>query len=110
MRAKLFAAVLSLSLLSNVGLSANPQDIKSVKSVKSAYQAVNNKINLNIASVNELTNSFKGIGLKRAQNIVNYRREHGNFKDISEIANVKGIGQNFVAKNSVELNNTFSVK
>lgn len=107
MKAKLFAAVLSFTLLSNTCLAANVADIKPVKSIS---QTINQKINLNTASVTELTNSFKGIGVKRAQNIVNYRTEHGNFKDVTEIANVKGIGKNFVAKNSIELKNTFSTE
>ena len=68
------------------------------------------KINLNTANIEELTNSFKGIGEKRASNIVNYRKTHGNFKSINDLANVKGFGNKFIEKNLSQLQNNFSTE
>ncbi len=48
-------------------------------------------ININTATVSEL-DELPGIGLKRAQQIVDYRENVGNFKTISDIKNVEGIG------------------
>ena len=107
MKAKLFAVVLSLSFLSNYCIAAN---VPETKSTKPSQQIINKKININTANSDELSNSFKGIGQKRAENIVQYRKDHGNYKAVSDLANVKGIGQNFVERNMDELNATFSVE
>lgn len=49
------------------------------------------KININTASVEELS-SIKGIGTKKAEAIVKYRKSHGKFKNYDDLENVKGIG------------------
>ncbi len=49
------------------------------------------KININTADVSELT-TITGIGETRAKAIVDYRTEHGSFKDTKDITNVSGIG------------------
>ena len=56
------------------------------------------KINLNTATIFELT-SLKGIGEKKAELIIKYRKENGNFKTIGEIQNVKGIGEKIFQQN-----------
>lgn len=48
-------------------------------------------ININYASY-ELLVSVNGIGAKTAQNIIDYRREHGPFRSIENIKDVSGIG------------------
>ncbi len=48
-------------------------------------------ININTATIEELQ-TLPGIGATRAQDIVNYRLEHGPFQTIEEIRNVSGIG------------------
>lgn len=103
MRAKLFACVFSMSVLSNIAFSANPIDTK-----PTPPKIATTKINLNTASVAELTNSFKGIGERRAKNIVSYRTEHGKYKDISDLAKVKGLGATFVNKNIAQLQAKFT--
>ncbi|PIV36041.1 MAG: competence protein ComEA [Lysobacterales bacterium CG02_land_8_20_14_3_00_62_12] len=55
-------------------------------------------INLNSASVEQLV-ELNGIGPAKAQAIVAYRQEHGPFKSIEQLANVKGIGLKLVEKN-----------
>jgi len=50
------------------------------------------KININKASIEELA-TLKKIGPKIAERIVQYREEHGDFKKIDDITNVKGVGE-----------------
>ena len=49
------------------------------------------KVNINTANQSEL-DSLPGIGPSIAQKIIDYREENGNFKNIEELQNVKGIG------------------
>jgi competence protein ComEA len=48
-------------------------------------------ININTATQAELE-ALPEIGPKTAENIINYRNEHGPFQSIDEIDNVDGIG------------------
>ena len=48
-------------------------------------------VNINTASKEELT-SLKGVGDKRAQEIINYRKKNGDFKSVDDLEKVPGIG------------------
>ena len=52
---------------------------------------------INTASVDELV-KIKGIGKKKAENIVAFRKENGKFKSLDELTKVKGIGSKIVQK------------
>jgi len=49
-------------------------------------------VNVNAASAEELSESLKGVGMSKAEAIVKYRNENGQFKHVDELVNVKGIG------------------
>lgn len=55
------------------------------------------KININTASLDELM-TLSGIGKSKAQSIIDYRTNNGNFLDIKDIMNVKGIGNGVYEK------------
>lgn len=55
-------------------------------------------VNINTATAEQLM-QIKGIGEKKAQAIIEYRKSHGPFKKIEELELVKGIGEHFVAQN-----------
>jgi competence protein ComEA len=64
-----------------------------------AIQAENaGKINLNKATVEELS-QLKGIGMKYAERIVQYRDKNGPFKNVEDLLNVQGIGPKTLEKN-----------
>ncbi|RXJ74708.1 DNA uptake protein [Veronia nyctiphanis] len=56
-------------------------------------------VNINTADVDELDKILLGIGVKKAQAIVDYRNEFGPFLSIEDITNVKGIGESTLDKN-----------
>ena len=56
------------------------------------------KINLNKATAAELS-QLKGIGMKYAERIVEYRDKNGPFKNIEDLLNVQGIGPKTLEKN-----------
>ena len=58
-------------------------------------------VDINSASVKELS-SLKGVGTKKAEVIVAYRKAHC-FKNVDEIVKVKGIGEKFLQKNKKNL-------
>jgi len=49
-------------------------------------------VNINTASAEQLAAALKGVGLSKAEAIINYREANGAFKHIDELVNVKGIG------------------
>jgi competence protein ComEA len=48
-------------------------------------------VNINTATKEELT-TLKGIGDKRAQEIIDYRKKNGDFKSVDDLEKVPGIG------------------
>ena len=63
-------------------------------------EVVNNnsgKVNINSDDVNELTR-LSGIGQKKAMDIIEYRKNNGDFTNIEDIKNVKGIGDAIYSK------------
>lgn len=63
-------------------------------------QIPTNPVNLNTATEAELITALKGTGIGKAKvaNIIAYRDEHGGFKSIDELTQVKGIGQKTLEK------------
>ena len=56
-------------------------------------------VNINSADAETMSRELKGIGMKRAEAIVEYRRKFGPFKSADELALVKGIGPSAIQKN-----------
>lgn len=57
-------------------------------------------VNVNQADAEAISVSLKSIGLVKAQAIVDYREQHGAFKSLAELTNVKGIGIRTVEMNA----------
>jgi competence protein ComEA len=57
------------------------------------------KVNINTADAKTLATALEGVGESRAEAIVQYRTEHGPFKSLEALADVKGIGQSVVKAN-----------
>ena len=60
-------------------------------------------VNINSADAATLARELKGVGLTRAQAIVEYRTKHGPFRSADELALVKGIGPKAIENNRANI-------
>ena len=56
-------------------------------------------VNINTASAEEIADALNGIGMSKAQAIVEYREAYGAFSRADEIVFVRGIGESTFEKN-----------
>lgn len=68
------------------------------------------KLNINRATAKEIAKHVKGIGIRRAQNIVKFRKENGDFKKLEDLMFVRGISKRFVDSNLSVLQQTLTLK
>ena len=105
-----FQRVISISLLSFIvcgfsasGFSATEQTAKSVAAtatkVVQAKAAIEQTININTATAEMISGHLKGIGLKKAQAIIEWRKTNGKFISAEQLTEVKGIGEKTVLAN-----------
>jgi len=55
-------------------------------------------VNINKADAAAMQHYLAGIGEKKAKSIVKYRKDNGDFKEIEDIMEVKGIGEGIFKK------------
>jgi len=67
------------------------------------------KVNINTANKTELQ-KLKRIGPKKAERIIQYRLEHGDFKRIQDLTKVKGIGKKTVENLKDDIEITTKIK
>ncbi len=61
------------------------------------------EVNVNTADAQSIAGSLNGIGLKKAEAIVAWRAEHGDFTDLSSLESVKGVGPKTIEKNKANI-------
>jgi len=94
----IFSTIVFLSSNSAFAEQPNTQKI----SVEAAAKQTIHTISINKADAKSLT-LLKGIGVKTAKAIIDYRSAHGDFKSIGELLKVKGVGLKVLAKNEERL-------
>lgn len=74
-----------------IGRNMNRSSITVVEATSGSSGSTSGKININSASVEELT-LLPGIGTSLAKRIVEYRTTVGRFRTVTDLCNVQGIG------------------
>jgi competence protein ComEA len=85
MKSRIVAAAVALAFALLVGTA------------DAAKPAPAGKVNINTASVQQLT-TLPGVGEKLAARIVDYRQKNGGFKSASDLMNVQGVGEKNFAR------------
>ncbi len=60
-------------------------------------------VDINSASAQALAEVINGVGLKRAEAIVEYREKNGGFRSVDDLTQVQGIGERIVEKSRDKL-------
>ncbi len=60
-------------------------------------------VNINTADAVEIADALNGIGMSKAQAIVDYREAYGMFNRADEIVFVRGIGESTYEKNKSDI-------
>lgn len=68
-----------------------------------SFKTLATPVNINSADAKTIADSLNGIGLKKAQAIVDYRTKNGNFASIDDLSKVSGIGAKTIEKNKADI-------
>ena len=88
-----FAAALMAVLLMSLADMAVADDLSDELGMETIT------VNVNEADAETMAGVLTGIGVRRAQAIVDYREQYGRFYSAEELTAVKGIGQATIEKN-----------
>ncbi|MGE9551841.1 helix-hairpin-helix domain-containing protein [Erwinia amylovora] len=87
----------SLSAGGQVSVQADQNS--SPRSQAASQVAANGQVSINQATAEELAAALNGVGLKKAQAIVSYREEYGDFTQVDQLKEVPGLGNALVERN-----------
>ncbi|MCW8888137.1 MAG: helix-hairpin-helix domain-containing protein, partial [Gammaproteobacteria bacterium] len=60
-------------------------------------------VNINTADAKLIATSLRGVGIVRAEEIVKYRSEYGDFQTLNDLRKVRGVGHRIVEKNRQDI-------
>jgi competence protein ComEA len=60
-------------------------------------------VNINTDDAKTISKSLKGVGPKKADEIIKYRADKGDFKTVDDLKKVPGIGEKTVEKNRADI-------
>jgi len=94
LKALICALLTSILLFTTNVFSAEPKVAANV--------VMQQNVHLNKSTIDDLI-TLKGIGHKKAQAILAYRKQIGGFKSVSELIKVKGVGEKILIDNKERL-------
>jgi competence protein ComEA len=85
--------------LKNAMLAMSLAVSASLFAMQTAAVQTGQPVNINTADAQAIAENLNGIGIKKAEAIIEYRKAHGPFKTLDDLKEVKGIGDATVANN-----------
>ncbi len=85
-----------LLLASHNSLAQSPSQSESINTLQSE---LSEQVNINLADAETIAMVLDGVGLSKAEAIVDYRESNGDFKAIDDLVMVSGIGEVTVRNN-----------
>ena len=83
-----------LGSFSSVGMTLEDKALNTVPEKAPVNEVViERSVNINLANTAEIASGLKGIGLKKAAAIIEWRNTNGQFTSLEQLLEVKGIGQ-----------------
>lgn len=82
-----------------VAVPVNAEQSSVVENNVAEKMVASGNVNINTATAELLALELKGVGIKRAQAIVDYRSEYGPFQSAEQLQDIKGIGDVLVKQN-----------
>jgi competence protein ComEA len=92
--------------MKNSVFTASPAVRRSVQALIAAclpLTAIAGPVDINTADAKTIAKELDGIGMSRAQAIVEYREKHGAFKSIDDLKKVKGVGAKTLEQNRANI-------
>lgn len=98
MKLKLLSILLGASLFWVCGAQASwmPATVTASPVVQDANVKT---VNINTSSAQEISDVLVGVGMKRAEQIIELREQLGGFTEVEQLLDVKGIGAKTLEKN-----------
>lgn len=94
----IFSFLSIVCLVFGFSLSCFAAETVSSPTSPAASQKIQAVVNINTADAQTLT-QLKGVGLKKAEAIVAWRKTNGQFKTVEQLTDVKGIGESILKAN-----------
>lgn len=87
----------------NAFAANSPEPVVSEMQQVQAEKPQDSQISINQATAEELAAALNGVGLKKAQGIVNYREQYGAFTHVEQLQEVPGIGAAILERNLAKI-------
>ncbi len=89
--------VIALLIVFMTGITMGTVSAETKASQSVSEKGMESSVNINAAPIKELS-TLAGVGKKKAEAIIDYRTENGQFKTVDDLRKVEGIGTKTLEK------------